>query len=103
MREVARAAHARGVERGTSGQCDGQYSIDLNQFWSTHPSALGQPLTALATFQAQAWYRDPPSRGHALVQRDRVLPVPLTDHRRRADFQRVVATLERSNPSHKVR
>lgn len=46
---------------GTSGQCDGQYSIDLNQFWSTHPSALGQPLTALATFQAQAWYRDPPA------------------------------------------
>jgi len=46
---------------GTSGTCSGQLSLDFLQFVATNPAALGAPLQAGATVQAQAWYRDPPA------------------------------------------
>ncbi len=45
---------------GTFALCDGVLSLDFNNFMSTHPLALGQPLFAGETFQAQGWFRDPP-------------------------------------------
>jgi hypothetical protein len=44
---------------GTSGACDGVYSLDLADYWATHASALGQPLNAGTTIDVQAWFRDP--------------------------------------------
>lgn len=46
---------------GTVGACDGQFSLDFNQYLSTHPGALGQPFALVTTVWAQAWFRDPPS------------------------------------------
>ena len=44
---------------GTLGACDGSLAFDLLAYVSTHPTALGQPLSAGAHFNVQAWYRDP--------------------------------------------
>jgi hypothetical protein len=41
---------------GTSGLCDGQFSQDLNAYWTAKPAANPG---AGATVQAQLWYRDP--------------------------------------------
>ncbi len=46
---------------GTVGACDGVFSLDFNQYLSTHPGALGQPFALVTTVWAQAWFRDPPS------------------------------------------
>jgi choice-of-anchor B domain-containing protein len=46
---------------GTSGGCDGAFSIDWNAFVSSHPGSLGTPFSAGATVWSQCWYRDPPS------------------------------------------
>ncbi|MBL8804096.1 MAG: hypothetical protein JNN27_18980 [Planctomycetes bacterium] len=46
---------------GTSGPCNGVLSEDWLAFLATHPSALGQPISAGTTVNAQAWYRDPPA------------------------------------------
>ncbi len=46
---------------GTSGQCDGAFASDLRAHLAANPGALGNPLTAGAKFQAQAWFRDPPA------------------------------------------
>jgi len=41
---------------GTSGQCDGAFSQDLNALWSAKPA---KNPGAGAVVQAQLWYRDP--------------------------------------------
>lgn len=46
---------------GTSGACDGAFSEDWNAFMSAHPLALGQPIYAGLSVNAQCWYRDPPA------------------------------------------
>ena len=46
---------------GTSGACDGSLTIDLLDFFATHPGALGNPLAAGEMFNVQGWFRDPPA------------------------------------------
>ena len=47
------------VGGGTSGNCDGGFSLDLNALWcSTCPKPTANPGLA-AVVQAQLWYRDP--------------------------------------------
>jgi len=46
---------------GTVGACDGQLASDWNAFLAAHPAALGSPRTAGQSFDAQAWFRDPPA------------------------------------------
>ena len=46
---------------GTTGACDGSFTLDWLAFLATHPSALGQPFQAGTTVYAQAWFRDPPA------------------------------------------
>ncbi|MCY3002658.1 MAG: matrixin family metalloprotease [Planctomycetota bacterium] len=48
---------------GTAGGCDGSISVDLLSYLATHPSALGQPFSAGAVVNVQAWFRDPPAPG----------------------------------------
>jgi hypothetical protein len=48
---------------GTAGACDGSIAVDLLSYLSTHPSALGQPFSAGAVVNVQAWFRDPPAPG----------------------------------------
>jgi Tol biopolymer transport system component len=45
---------------GTPGNCDGTLALDWNAYFSSHPSAPGQPWTVGARVRAQAWFRDPP-------------------------------------------
>ncbi len=47
------------LSSGTPGQCDGEYSIDWLAFMAANPGAMGNPLTAGATFYVQGWFRDP--------------------------------------------
>jgi len=44
---------------GTSGACDGAFSLDWNAWRAANPGALGSPFLAGQVFYAQAWYRDP--------------------------------------------
>ena len=46
---------------GTSGACDGVFTLDWNAFQLAQPSALGNPWNAGDTAYVQAWFRDPPS------------------------------------------
>jgi hypothetical protein len=46
---------------GTSGQCDGHFTLDWNAFLSSHPTALGFPWHAGQALWAQAAMRDPSS------------------------------------------
>jgi hypothetical protein len=46
---------------GTNGACDGSLTLNWNAFQLAHPGALGQPWSAGATADLQAWFRDPPS------------------------------------------
>jgi len=46
---------------GTADACDGRLAVDINGFWSTNPTALGQPLYPGAVIYYQAWFRDPPN------------------------------------------
>ncbi len=48
---------------GTAGACNGSFTLDVLDYWSTHPSALGQPVTAGLVVDLQAWYRDPAAPG----------------------------------------
>jgi hypothetical protein len=48
---------------GTNGACDGQLSLDWNQYILAHPLALGMPFRGGETVWAQAWFRDPPAPG----------------------------------------
>jgi Tol biopolymer transport system component len=44
---------------GNFAQCDGTLTLDLFQFFGTHPGALGQPIYPGQVLDAQAWFRDP--------------------------------------------
>jgi hypothetical protein len=44
---------------GTSGACDGVFTLDWNAFQLAQPSALGNPWDAGDTAYVQAWFRDP--------------------------------------------
>lgn len=46
---------------GFAGQCDGSISIDWSAYIATHPTALGNPMSAGQVVNAQAWFRDPPA------------------------------------------
>jgi hypothetical protein len=46
---------------GSSGQCDGTIAADWNAFRALNPAALGAPFVVGDLFQAQCWFRDPPS------------------------------------------
>ena len=46
---------------GTPGSCDGVLSIDWNAYMTLNPLALGHPRYLGQQFDAQGWYRDPPS------------------------------------------
>jgi hypothetical protein len=48
---------------GTSGACNGALVLDWRAYLAANPGALGNPLTAGQQFDAQAWFRDPPSPG----------------------------------------
>lgn len=46
---------------GTSGQCDGSFSVDWLAYIAASSGGLGAPFAAGETVNAQAWYRDPPA------------------------------------------
>jgi hypothetical protein len=46
---------------GTSGACDGTFTLDWNDYRNTHPTSLGQAFSAGDVVNLQAWYRDPPA------------------------------------------
>lgn len=46
---------------GTPGACDGVFASDWSAFMATQPGALGAPRAAGQSFDAQAWFRDPPA------------------------------------------
>lgn len=46
---------------GGSSGCTGSFSQDWSAFMAANPAALGNPLLAGATFEAQLWMRDPPA------------------------------------------
>lgn len=48
---------------GTAGACDGSYALDWNAYMAANPGALGQPIFPGQSFNAQAWFRDPPAPG----------------------------------------
>jgi hypothetical protein len=48
---------------GTAGTCNGSLILDWNQYRSTHPNALGQPVALGEQVWMQAWFRDPPAPG----------------------------------------
>jgi len=46
---------------GTSGSCDGSFTLDWNAYVTANPSALGVPFGVGDGVWLQAWFRDPPS------------------------------------------
>ena len=50
---------------GDAGQCNGQLSVDWNEYVATHPHALGVPFQGGEVVWVQAWYRDPDAPGGA--------------------------------------
>jgi len=46
---------------GNTGACNGVLSIDWNLFMATNLTALGNPRFLGQQFDAQGWYRDPPT------------------------------------------
>jgi hypothetical protein len=46
---------------GTSGLCDGSFSLAWDAFQTATPGALGQPWSAGNKAFVQAWFRDPPA------------------------------------------
>lgn len=44
---------------GVAGTCSGAFALDWLDYLSTHPNALGVPISAGEMFNAQAWFRDP--------------------------------------------
>jgi hypothetical protein len=51
----------RHLSGGSPGTCQGVLSVDMNQFLSSNPTAIGAPYAAGTTLHAQAWFRDPGS------------------------------------------
>lgn len=50
---------------GDAGLCNGQLSLDWNQYVATHAHALGVPFQGGEVVWVQAWYRDPDAPGSA--------------------------------------
>ncbi len=48
---------------GNAGQCNGALSIDWSSCVAGNPGALGNPFSAGAVINVQAWFRDPPAPG----------------------------------------
>ncbi len=46
---------------GAPGACNGNLSVDWNNFRHIYPGALGNPVQAGQKIQTQAWFRDPPA------------------------------------------
>ena len=46
---------------GTTGVCNGTFSIDWLAWLAANPGALGAPFSSGVTVNAQAWFRDPPA------------------------------------------
>ncbi len=46
---------------GSAGACNGNLSVDWNQFRATYPGALGGSIAPGTKVQTQAWFRDPPA------------------------------------------
>jgi hypothetical protein len=46
---------------GTVDTCSGTYAVDMANYLSTRPTALGNPRYAGEVFNAQLWFRDPPA------------------------------------------
>ncbi len=46
---------------GNPGFCNGNFSVDWNQFRATYPGALGSSIAPGTKVQTQAWFRDPPA------------------------------------------
>ena len=46
---------------GTSGQCDGVFTLDWNAFQLANPGSIGAPFAVGATVDVQGWFRDPGS------------------------------------------
>jgi subtilisin-like proprotein convertase family protein len=46
---------------GTNGACDGTLSIDLSDWFATHPGAPGLPWSPGQQIWLQGWFRDPPA------------------------------------------
>lgn len=46
---------------GTLNGCDGSISLNFFGYLNANPGAIGNPLTAGTTFDAQCWFRDPPA------------------------------------------
>ena len=46
---------------GTSGACDGLFTLDWNAYVAANPTALGAPFGPGDSVWVQGWFRDPPS------------------------------------------
>lgn len=46
---------------GSSGACDGSFTLDFTAFMAANPDALGAPLYGGELVWMQSWYRDPPT------------------------------------------
>jgi len=46
---------------GTINQCNGAFAVDLNNFFTVFPGAIGLPFTSGDKLFVQAWFRDPPA------------------------------------------
>jgi hypothetical protein len=46
---------------GTLNACNGTMTLDVFNYLTNHPTALGNPFSAGQNAYFQGWYRDPPS------------------------------------------
>jgi len=54
---------AAGGSGGSSGACNGSFSLDFLAYVASHPGALGAPFSGGEIVNTQAWFRDPPAPG----------------------------------------
>lgn len=72
---VTRAGLLTGT--GTSSQCDGAFSQDLNALWgSTCPKPTKDPGAGV-TAQAQLWYRDPQNTSNQTTSSSDAIELPV--------------------------
>jgi hypothetical protein len=55
---------------GSNGNCDGNFSVDLNARWTAQPA---QNPGAGASVYAQLWYRDPANTSNQTTSRSDAL------------------------------
>lgn len=46
---------------GVTNQCNGSFTVDLNNFFVVFPAAIGLPFSAGDKLYVQSWFRDPPA------------------------------------------